>query len=109
MASSLSSASYAQIIVEDKDTFKVKKPIPREGRSTIEVGIILKAKVPEDYDDLAFNVYKGNDYIDQVTLDQRYITTEYLEIIKTAGGRRRTRKYKRRHTKKRKQSRRRKN
>jgi hypothetical protein len=106
----MASSSSAQIIVGDGDTFEVIKPIPREGRSTIEVGITLKALVPEGYDDLAFNIYnKDGRLINQVTLDERYITTEYLKIIKTAGGRRRTRKYKRRHTKKRKQSRRRKN
>jgi len=93
-----------------KTKYSVKKEIPISATESIPVGtkvkIIYSKRGPE-----AFNIYVNDEFHDQQKPNNiaLYLTADYLKEIETAGGRRRTRKYKRRHAKKRKQSRRRKN
>jgi hypothetical protein len=95
---------------EGKTTYSVIKEIPIGTMTSIPVGTTVKI-IYSTRGSEAFNIYVNGEIHNQVTPNNiaLYLTAEYLKEIKTAGGRRKTRKYKRRHTKKRKQSRRRKN
>jgi len=104
-------------VTESAERYTVIKQIPvsAQSNSVIEIGTIVtilsNTRGNNTKGDMAFNIYDKDRIINQITPNnmKKYITEEYLKLIKTAGGRRRTRKHKRRHTKKCKQSRRRKN
>ena len=116
-------SGYDTIVAGTGYKFRVVKDIPviRPGpvQLPLQAGSIISVHA-SDYGGkklIRFTIYLDGDDFTTAILDdkdqRKYLTTEYLEVIKTAttreGGRRKTRKYKRRHTKKRKQSRRRKN